>query len=55
MLDAAIKKGFMSEACRNLMFVSSDPQEIIDYFANYKPFEYDKYGFLSQEEKYAKN
>ena len=46
MIDTAIAQGFMSEQCRNLMIVSDNPQEIFDFFDNYKPFEYNKYDFL---------
>lgn len=46
MMEKGIEKGFMSDKCRKLFFVSDKPQEILDYFSNYKAFEYNKYDFL---------
>ena len=49
MMETGIEKGFMSEKCRKLFFVSDNPQEILDYFNNYKAFEYNKYDYLDTE------
>lgn len=46
MLQSAIDKGFMTKECEKLMYVSDDPQQILDYFAGYRPYLYDKYGFI---------
>ncbi len=49
MMETGIEKGFMSDKCRKLFFVSDNPQEILDYFNNYKAFEYNKYDYLDTE------
>lgn len=51
MLNTAIENGFMTSQCKKLMFISDNPQEILDYFADYKPFSYDKYNFLKADEE----
>ncbi len=43
MLKKAAGKGFMSEKCMKLFFVSDNKEDIFDYFDNYEPFLYDKY------------
>lgn len=47
MMETGITKGFMSDKCRKLFFVSDNPEEILGYFKDYEPFEYDKYNFLN--------
>lgn len=49
MMETGIEKGFMNDKCRKLFFVSDNPQEILDYFNNYKAFEYNKYDYLDTE------
>lgn len=38
-LQNAINENFMSAQCKDLLFVSDDPNEILDYIKNYKPEE----------------
>ncbi len=49
MMETGIEKGFMSDKCRELMLVSDNPREILDYFNNYEAFEYEKYDFLNSK------
>lgn len=41
MLNNAIDKKFMPQTNMDLLFISDNPQEIIDYFTNYNPTDYE--------------
>lgn len=41
MLNGAIDKAFMPAANMDLLFISDNPQEIIEYIENYNPADYD--------------
>lgn len=43
MLNTAVENRFMSKKCLKLFFVSDSEAEILNYFENYIPFNYNKY------------
>ena len=50
MIDTAIAENFMDEKCRNLYYVSDSADKVFEYLSEYKPYSYNKYEFLEQEE-----
>ncbi len=51
LMENAIAKDFMSKKCRDLYYVTDSADKVFDYLDDYKPFTYDKYGVLKEDEQ----